>query len=103
MSVEVIMRKLGYSSRATYYRHIESSDLSLDILKRYAKVLHYNFGLDLNPELFTEATESPQVYLPNPETLEEAINQRDFYWRKYHQQLEEYRKLLIRFEALGGG
>jgi hypothetical protein len=102
MSVEAIMKKLGYSSRNTYYRHISTPDLSLDILQRYGKAIHYDFSIDLNPQSLTGTGENPPVYLPVPETIEEAISQRDFYWRKYNEQLEQYRKLLLRFEEMVG-
>lgn len=100
MSIEVIMRRLGYSSRATYYRHKNTPDLSLNIISRYGRVIHHDFDIDLDTEVLSGVAESPQTYLSRPDTLEDAIDQRDFYWRKYNQQLEEYRKLLLKYEAL---
>lgn len=102
MSIDSIMRKLGYSSRNTYYRHISTANLSLEILQRYGKAIHYDFTFDLNPQIYSEAAETPPVYLAIPGTMEEAISQRDFYWRKYNEQLEQYRKLLLRFEEMVG-
>ena len=100
MTIEAIVKKMGYSSRTVYYRHIKNPNLKAAIIDRYSKVIRYDFSFDLQEPGLSKAAESAEVYLPVPETFEEAISQRDFYWKKYNEQLEEYRKLKTQYSML---
>lgn len=87
------MQKMHYSSRNTYYYHTRQPNLSLLILKKYGKAINYDFSADLGEPKQQLVLEEDPTYLVTPQTLEEAVKQRDFYWRLYMHQLESYRKL----------
>ena len=91
-SIDHITSRAGYS-RGAYYTHIKRADLSDKILQKYAKVLHYDFSADI-PEFSRSIIEEAETpYLTKPETIQEAIAQRDYYIKKYIELLDEYRKL----------
>lgn len=95
LSIETIVERMRYASRSTFYNHIQKPDLSLDMLRRYGKVLNYNFYDDI-PEMTTFPAQEPAFpafYIAAPKTMEEAIRQRDFYYQQYMLRLEDYRKL----------
>jgi AcrR family transcriptional regulator len=101
MSVETIMKRLGYSSRNTFYRHIKDADLAEAILKRYGKVIRHNFAFDID---FTGpasiVSDNDQPYLPEPKTFEEALTQRNFFWKLYQQKVKDYNDLEETYLAL---
>jgi len=93
LSVGEIVSRMNYASRNTFYSHLKKPDLSLGLLKRYGRVLKYDFSDDIDEidELRLEEEISP--YLTAPLNLEDATSQRDFYHRLYMELLEQVRKL----------
>jgi hypothetical protein len=84
---------MHYSSRNTYYYHTRQPNLSLLILKKYGKAISHDFSIELGEPRQQLVSEDDPTYLIAPQTLEEAVKQRDFYWKLYMHQLESYRKL----------
>lgn len=92
LSVGDIVSRMGYSSRNTFYSHLKKHDLSLALLKRYGRVLHYDFSTNIEEmSNFKFAEEIP--LLKPPVNQKDATNQRDYYHRLYMELLEEKRKL----------
>ena len=99
ISIDVLTRKAGYS-RISYYNHIKKADLSNRILEKYARAMNYDFSIEI-PDFNVPLVEEPEEpYLTRPRTIEEAIEQRDYYIKKYIEVLEDYKKLTA--EKLGG-
>jgi hypothetical protein len=93
INIDVLTKKAGYS-RGAYYNHIKKADLPDKILEKYARVIQYDFSEDI-PDFKASVTAEPEMpYLTKPHSLEEAIEQRDYYITKYIELLEEYRKML---------
>lgn len=94
LSVEQIVERMHYASRTTFYNHTRKPSLSLSILKQYGKVLNYNFYDDI-PEMkvYPAHDNSIGMYITPPKNIQEAIQQRDFYYQQYIMKLEEFRKL----------
>lgn len=95
ITVQSLMQKLKYASRNSYYGHTRNPDLSLDMLKKYGKILNYDFSRDI-PEMepYIAILGDPEIgYMKEPKTKEEAVKQRDFYIKLYMNQLEEFRRL----------
>lgn len=92
ISIDIITQKARYS-RGAYYNHIKRPDLSDKILEKYGHAIRYDFSADI-PEFKGSPIAEPEIlYLTKPRTIEEAIEQRDYYIKKYIQLLEDYRKL----------
>ena len=47
--ITVLMKRLGYKDRSSFYTHIAKPDLSYEILMRYGKILHYDFSEYFQP------------------------------------------------------
>lgn len=96
LAVEEIVERMHYASRTTFYNHTKTPDLSLAILKRYGKVLNYNFYVVIPEMIIYPANESAGVgfYVTPPKSIEEAVQQRDFYYQQYMLKLEELRRAL---------
>lgn len=90
LSIKVIIKKAGYKSTTSYYRHIQMADLSLEIVKRYGKALSHDFSIDI-PEI--KAIEA-FIENENPKTIQEALKERDFWRDKYYAALEKNNELL---------
>lgn len=91
--METIVKRLGYTSRNTFYYHTKQAALSLLILEKYGKVIRHNFADEI-PEMESPVLkELDSEYLTRPETIEEAIRQRDFYFKQYLKLLEDIRRL----------
>jgi len=90
LSKTVIIKKAGYKSRSSYYTHIETKDLPLDILAKYGKAVDYDFSIDI-PEMKTM-----ESFLENesPQTIQQAIKERDYWRDKYYNLLEKNNELL---------
>lgn len=80
-------------SRGTYYNHISDRYLSLETLFEYGKAIGFDFSKIL-PEIKQYRVEEPEVTFKVPQTLEEAIEQRDMWREKYYQLMEKYHRLL---------
>ncbi len=78
-------------SRGTYYNHKNDPHLSFEQLAKYGKVLTRDFSQDL-PEMRRYVLEESEVPYNTPKTLEEAIEQRDYWRERYYQLLERQHK-----------
>jgi hypothetical protein len=98
-SITDLIRKLSYNSRSTYYAHTKNADLSLDILSKYSRVLGYDFTSHLSG-LPIQAAESSSPYFPEPQNLDQALIERN-YWRELYKQKEkEYDALEEQYKVL---
>lgn len=93
MKVEVIVSRMNYSSRNTFYGHTRKKDLPLPILARYGRVFKYDFSDDIEEMNEIKVHEEEHVYLKAPIDLEDATSQRDFYHKLYMDLLEKVRAL----------
>ena len=100
LSVGEIVFKMNYGSRNTFYSHLKKAELSLGLLKRYGRVLQYDFSQDIDEMSELKLEEEVPSYLRAPLNLEDATNQRDFYHRLYMELLEEVRRLEAEYVAL---
>lgn len=94
MKITKLVKRM-HISRGTYYNHKVDPNLSLELIKQYGLILKYDFTADI-PEMQKYKLEEPMALYSEPTTLEEAIQQRDFWkqeadkWKdKYIQVLEE--------------
>lgn len=93
MSVADLVTRMNYASRNTYYSHLKRADLSPGLLKRYGRILNYDFSADI-PELEGLQIEEPApAFLKAPFNLEDATSQRDYYYRLFIDLLERVRVL----------
>jgi hypothetical protein len=94
VSIEVLTRKAGLS-RGSYYNHIKKADLDDVILQKYGRAIPYDFSNDI-PDLKIQTLSEPDdsAYFTKPQTLDEAIEQRDYYIKKYMELLEDYKRLM---------
>ena len=93
LSVGEIVSRMNYASRNTFYSHLKKADLSAGLLKRYGRVLKYDFSDDIEELSDLKFEEEVPHYLKAPLNLEDATSQRDFYHRLYMELLEEVRRL----------
>jgi|SRR5690606_38887427 len=89
LKVAVAAKKAGYS-RESYYKHIAREDLSLNILLKYGKALHYDFSNDL-PEMETLTL---MEHTSTPTTLPQALQALETINAKYRELLEKYTAVL---------
>lgn len=75
-------------SRGTYYNHIERADLPLELLEEYGKVIRYDFSQDI-PGMHHSVAEEPAITYGTPKTIQEAIEQRDYWRDKYYKLLDK--------------
>jgi len=85
-----VTKKAGYKTTTSYYRHIESADLSLEIIQKYAAAIGYDFSTEI-PEI-----KEAQAFIENesPQTIQQAIKERDYWRDKYYNLLEKNNELL---------
>ena len=86
INITQMVKRLGIS-RGTYYNHKNDPDLSFEQLAKYGKVLKRDFSQEL-PEMKKYALEESEAPYNAPKTLEEAIEQRDYWRERYYQLLE---------------
>lgn len=79
IKVTTLVKRM-HISRGTYYNHKVDPNLPLEILKQYGVILKYDFTADI-PEMQKYNLEEPVAPYGEPSTLEEAIQQRD-YWKQ---------------------
>jgi uncharacterized membrane protein YcgQ (UPF0703/DUF1980 family) len=90
---EDIAAKAGYS-RSSYYKHIENPDLDFHILIAYGKALNHDFREEFPdmPQYLVEDTDA--YYGRTAETLEEALQQKEYWKNKYIDLMERYTALI---------
>jgi hypothetical protein len=74
--------------------HIKQKDLNLDILKKYAKAIEYDFSNEVSGLETFVVGEEESVYKTKPKTLKDALKQRDEWKDKYYELMEKYQRLL---------
>ena len=102
MKIELLVKRMNYTSRNTFYDHTKKKDLSLALLLRYGKILKYDFSVDIEEMEELNFQEGEPPYLKAPQTLEEATSQRDFYHKSYMELLERVRELEQEISGLRG-
>ena len=93
LTVDVLVTRMKYKSRNTFYSHVKKADLSLIILSRYGRVLRYDFAADIEEMNQFKLQEEEPGYLKGPSSLEQAVSQRDYYHKLYMDLLEKVRSL----------
>jgi ACT domain-containing protein len=91
-NITKMVKRMGIA-RGTFYNHKNDPNLSLEQLAEYGKVLKYDFSQDL-PEMKRYVLEEPEVPYTSPKTIEEAIEQRDYWRERYYKKQQDYLKLL---------
>ena len=91
LSIIKIIKKAGYKSTTSYYRHVQMADLSLEIVHKYGEALKHDFSLEI-PEI---KEVDWLVESGNPKTIQEAIRERDYWRDKYYSVLEKNNELLF--------
>lgn len=91
LSVTSLMKRIGYS-RGSWYVHIEDPDLPLDILALYGKALGYDFSADVPGMEKPQQAAEPEEPGKAPATMEEALQQRDYWREKYYRLLEQFHR-----------
>lgn len=90
---EEIAMRAGYS-RSAYYKHVENPNLDYHILMAYGKAMNHDFTEEF-PDMPRYEIEDPEtIYIRVPKTLDEAVQQRDFWRNKYYELLERYTGLI---------
>lgn len=92
LTIKQITSRAGYS-RSSYYNHIADPGLPIDVLIKYGKVLRYDFSADI-PEVGKYNFTDEVIPRPQPKTLQEAIEDRDYWRDKYINLLEKYNSLM---------
>jgi hypothetical protein len=67
--------------------------LSYEILAHYGAVLKHDFSLDL-PEFRKYTMEESEPPYGPPKTLDEAIEQREYWRERFYQLMEKYLKVV---------
>ena len=80
--------------------HIKQKNLNLDILKKYAKAIEYDFSNEVSGLEAFAVGEEDSVYKTKPKTLKDALKQRDEWKDKYYELLEKYLKYVEHKERL---
>ena len=93
VNISQMVKRMGIS-RGTYYNHKNDPNLSFELLAEYGKVLKHDFSQDL-PEMKMLQLEEREVPYTTPKTIEEAIEQRDFWREKYYQLMEKFHKEVV--------
>jgi hypothetical protein len=89
IKITVLVKRMGIS-RGSYYNHIESADLSFELLEQYGKILNHDFRGDI-PEMKKFVTEEPEPEYGPPKNMKEALEQIDYWRNKYIKLLEKMR------------
>jgi hypothetical protein len=101
VNIKQMTRRMGIS-RGTYYNHIQNPELPLEQLAKYGKVIGHDFSQQL-PEMKRLVLEESEGVYKTPETIEEAIVQRDYWREQYYKQVKEYNELAKKHLLLIGG
>lgn len=95
LSISKVAERAHYS-RGSFYIHRKDPKLPFHILAVYGKVIKYDFSYDI-PEMIERGfmyLEQPEELYGEPETFEEAIEQRNRWKDRCIQVQEKYQKLL---------
>ena len=89
IKITVLVKRMGIS-RGTYYNHIVSPNLSFELLDEYGRILNHDFREDI-PEMKKYVIEEGEPDYGPPKNMKEALEQIDYWRRKYIRLLEERR------------
>lgn len=94
-SLTELSKRVAYD-RTTVYRHFAKPDLEFSILLKYGKALNHDFSNEF-PELlnYFNRTEEP-INAYTPQTLAEALKERDLWKDKYIKLLEKHNALILK-------
>jgi len=94
-SLTELSKRVDYD-RTTVYRHFAKPDLDFSILIRYGKALNHDFTIEF-PELesYFSHTEEP-IHAYTPQTVAEALKERDHWKDKYIKLLEKHNALILK-------
>ncbi len=90
INITQMVKRMGIS-RGTYYNHRNDQNLSFEQLVKYGKVLKHDFSHDI-PEMKQFILYEQEAPYGPPKSLEEAVEQRDYWREKYYQLMEKYHK-----------
>lgn len=89
-----IIKKAGYTSQSTYYKHIVQEDLSFRILYKYARAMDYSFSSELPEfEKWMKDNNAPPLGTMNKE-IDALIQELNKWKEKYYELMEKYNMLL---------
>ena len=100
LSITVIVKRAGYKARGSFYTHINSPDLPLEILAKYGKVLQYDFSKDIPQMKEYSNEESIEIINDEPKTLDEAKFLINIWRDKFYNLMEEYNQVLKKVKNL---
>lgn len=93
ITITKLTRQMGIS-RGTYYNHISDPHLAFEQLVKYGRVLKHDFTQDF-PEMKKYTFEEPEIHYSTPLTIQEALEQRDYWKDKYYQLMEQFHKVVM--------
>jgi ACT domain-containing protein len=96
INITQMVKRMGIA-RGTYYNHKSDPNLSFEQLAKYGRVLKHDFSQDL-PEMKQYALHEPEALYGTPATINEAIEQRDYWREKYYQLMEKYHDLVTKMK-----
>ncbi|HEV7330432.1 MAG TPA: hypothetical protein VGN63_05275 [Flavisolibacter sp.] len=91
VNITKMVKRMGIS-RGTYYNHIADPELPFEQLVKYGKAIGYDFSQQL-PGIRPVVLEEPEGIYKTPKTIEEAIEQRDYWRERYYRKVDEYNDL----------
>jgi hypothetical protein len=92
LKISQMVKRMGIS-RGTYYNHKNDPNLSYEHLAQYGKVLKYDFTQDF-PEMRKYTFDEPDAPYGPPATLQEALEQRDYWKDKYYKLMDQFHKTI---------
>lgn len=100
MPITLLVKRVGYKNRASFYSHIADPELSYEILFKYGKVLKYNFAEHFSEMAGMSFTDADPDYKKEPLSLEQAMVVIDKLKEQHYNLLVKYEQLMERFEQL---
>lgn len=93
-----LVKKIGYKDRASYYSHVATPNLSLDILQLYATALNYDLKQHFPDFDFVVAEDDFNAYYKEPADLDDALVLIQKWKDRYYKLLDRYMVLHERGE-----
>ena len=100
ISITLLMVKIGYKTRGSFYAHINDPELSFDILFKYGKALHYNFGEHFAEMFDLYVQDSSADYKKEPLSLDHALVVIEKLKEQHYNLLVKYEQLLEKMEEM---
>ncbi|MFT3979634.1 MAG: helix-turn-helix transcriptional regulator [Ferruginibacter sp.] len=93
-----LVKKIGYKHRASYYSHIATKNLSLDILQQYATALNYDLKQHFPDYDFIVAEDDLNSYYSEPKDMEAALSLIQKWKDRYYKLLDKHMSLIEKGE-----